>query len=272
MLKVRRWLREFEVGTLQRRNSEGVGLVVLDPLAQTSQKPDKYITLFEVTENQLGEFRAETVLRLLGVPDQFARAEIEGAVDAYCRAAGIDPEVEWLNAQRGEAGLSCRVSTYAALRETYAGRDIPYEELLGTTEWLLKRAAILERDGLRCVSCSSAFAANGSRLVLQVHHRYYVREWPPWEYPDEALATLCLGCHLALHEKELVPVFQVVGGKLVKVNRRPCIRCLGAGFFPQYLHVEGGICFRCRGARFDVEICDAGTSQAGPPSVPTSDR
>lgn len=29
----------------------------------------------------------------------------------------------------------------------------------------------------------------------------------------------------------------------------PCSRCGGSGYFPQYSHIEGGICFKCRGKK-----------------------
>jgi hypothetical protein len=261
MRKVKRRHREFQVGTLKRRESETLGLVVLDPMRQQTGVGEAYISLYELAEDRVSDFRAEVVLSLLGSPDEFPITEIEQAVDAYCRMSGVDPEAEWFESQREEAGLSPRISGYAALTERYGDGDIPYEAILSTREWLDRRAVILDRDGRRCVDCGSATAADGSRLILQVHHRFYIRGSLPWEYPDEALATLCLACHRGLHEKEQVLVYDIVDGKLVRINWRPCIRCLGAGFFPQYDHIEGGVCFRCRGARFDIEVFDETTGQ-----------
>lgn len=31
--------------------------------------------------------------------------------------------------------------------------------------------------------------------MLQVHHLWYNTEWMPWDYPDDALITLCDLCH-----------------------------------------------------------------------------
>lgn len=43
-------------------------------------------------------------------------------------------------------------------------------------------------------------------------------------------------------------------GQEIRINRMvlktytvTCSRCLGRGHLPQYNHVEGGICFKCRG-------------------------
>jgi hypothetical protein len=259
MLKVMRRQREFQVGTLKRPDSDALGLVVLDPRRQPERVGKGYIALYELADNRISDFRAEVVLKLLGSPDQFARSEIENAVDAYCQVSGIDPEAEWLDSQRQDAGLSFPITGYAALREQFGGNEIPYEALLSTSEWLERRASILCRDGRLCVECGSGVAADGSRLIVQVHHTYYVRGWLPWDYPDEALATLCLACHRALHEKQSVFTYDLINGKLVRVNCWACIRCLGAGFFPQYMHIEEGVCFRCRGARFDPEIVGVGT-------------
>jgi hypothetical protein len=215
MLTVKRRHREFRVGTLKRRDSEEVGLVVIDASRLMASTRRARIPVYECAEGRIGEFRAKVVLKLIGSPDQFSQTEIEQAVDAYCRAAGIDPEAEWLErqaewleSQRKEAGLAgvtSQVSSYTALNERYGDQKIPYHELLSTPEWLERRAAILDRDGRRCVQCNSASAADGSRLILQVHHRYYVRAWLPWAYPADALTTLCVACHEELHKKGDVP-------------------------------------------------------------------
>jgi hypothetical protein len=34
----------------------------------------------------------------------------------------------------------------------------------------------------------------------------------------------------------------------------PCARCHGAGGFPEYRHVQNGVCFRCHGSRYDEFI------------------
>lgn len=75
--------------------------------------------------------------------------------------------------------------------------DFSYSDLLKTQEWKDKRQKILERDGYRCRYCSST-------VGLQVHHKYYsvypngVRAYP-WNYPDDALITLCDICHKKVH-------------------------------------------------------------------------
>jgi len=83
---------------------------------------------------------------------------------------------------------------------------------------------------------------------LHVHHKYYQEETFPWDYPDEALITLCWRCHKKLHEEEKIEWFTKNGNP--KGYLKPCDRCYGAGYFPQYVHIQNGICFKCRGAKY----------------------
>ncbi len=86
---------------------------------------------------------------------------------------------------------------------------------------------------------------------LHVHHTYYQHNKMPWEYPDESLQTLCINCHIQLHKEQTIPVLDENGVNIGEYHY--CDRCSGAGWFPQYLHVEEGICFKCKGARY-VEL------------------
>lgn len=83
---------------------------------------------------------------------------------------------------------------------------------------------------------------------LHVHHTYYQDERLPWDYPSESLKTFCYKCHETLHKNEQIPRYDK-SGKLIG-NLTPCPKCSGAGWFPQYKHVENGICFDCQGARY----------------------
>ena len=78
--------------------------------------------------------------------------------------------------------------------------------------------------------------------VLHVHHRYYREGWYPWEYPDDALTTLCWKCHETLHNNVTVKYLDKDGNE--KSGLTPCSRCYGAGWFPEYKHIEAGVCFR----------------------------
>ncbi len=88
-------------------------------------------------------------------------------------------------------------------------------------------------------------------VVMHVHHKFYIMEKLPWEYEDDALLTLCNWCHWELHEKTVIPVYTVQNGELNQLDYHPCFRCHGAGVLPEYSHVESGVCFRCRGTRYE---------------------
>jgi 5-methylcytosine-specific restriction endonuclease McrA len=86
---------------------------------------------------------------------------------------------------------------------------------------------------------------------LHVHHKYYQLGLLAWEYPDEALITLCWDCHEQLHKNQHIPVLNADGMEISKLTY--CDRCFGAGYFPEYHHVQAGICFKCAGAKY-VEL------------------
>lgn len=64
-----------------------------------------------------------------------------------------------------------------------------YSEKLRDPRWQRKRLEIFQRDSFACRSCGS------TSMELQVHHRFYLRGLEPWEYDNDALATLCRPCH-----------------------------------------------------------------------------
>ena len=84
-------------------------------------------------------------------------------------------------------------------------QDLSYEDLLKTEEWREKREKILNRDNNKCVYC-------GKTHNLQVHHKYYSK-YPngfrvyPWNYPDDALITLCDECHKKVHSKKKIKTY-----------------------------------------------------------------
>lgn len=80
-----------------------------------------------------------------------------------------------------------------------------YDSLLKTNEWRNKREKILYRDGYKCRWC-------GSMFDLNVHHKYY-SAYPnevlvkPWDYPDDALITLCKDCHKKAHQNKKIKIY-----------------------------------------------------------------
>ena len=64
-----------------------------------------------------------------------------------------------------------------------------YQEKLKDPRWQKKRLAIMERDEWTCQECRN------NKSQLHVHHKFYIKGNDPWDYPDEALTTLCGESH-----------------------------------------------------------------------------
>ncbi|MDZ7808793.1 MAG: hypothetical protein U5K71_17040 [Gracilimonas sp.] len=75
------------------------------------------------------------------------------------------------------------------------------------------------------------------------------------EYSDDALITVCSECHQKIHEAENI-AFYADDSMTEELLMMPCYRCNGVGEFPEYKHVQNGICFRCGGAKFEQLIRD----------------
>jgi len=172
--------------------------------------------------------------------------------------------------------------------------SIPYFELIQTREWYDKRERIVIRDKHKCTICGKSATVDHTHVdpetgvrtypmftddypstqnekgdwieseipiidyldkpySLHVHHKFYILDRQPWEYLDDDLITFCNWCHWKFHEANVVPVFRT-GRDKMQVNMTPCSRCNGAGWFPEYEYVQNGICFKCKGARFEELI------------------
>ncbi len=88
-------------------------------------------------------------------------------------------------------------------------------------------------------------------IIMQVHHKVYFRGRLPWDYDKIYLVTLCDRCHFHYHQKYKVKVYDDFNQEL---DYHTCERCNGAGWFPEYSHVQQGICFLCLGNRFTSPI------------------
>lgn len=88
---------------------------------------------------------------------------------------------------------------------------------------------------------------------LQVHHKYYIKNNHPWNYPDEALISVCASCHQKIHDTEDIPVYSSEL-KDVKLTLTKCSRCNGSGHLKEYNYHLNGICFKCNGNEFEENI------------------
>jgi hypothetical protein len=63
-------------------------------------------------------------------------------------------------------------------------------------DWAVFRKEIIELDGGVCKKCNRS---ESDGVILQVHHKEYIRGKLPWEYPYQMCETLCKGCHAEEH-------------------------------------------------------------------------
>ena len=175
--------------------------------------------------------------------------------------------------------------TLQDLIEQKAKEQITYSDLLQTDEWKTRRTEILKLNDFYCTKCGlsethwhdgklisfdkSKYVDNvfkGERITadvpfesdkniyLHVHHKLYVLGRLPWDYTNEELTTLCNWCHWELHENEQIKVYHQTDLGLEETILTVCSRCNGAGVFPEYSHIQAGICFKCNGARYEELI------------------
>lgn len=74
-----------------------------------------------------------------------------------------------------------------------------YLEKLKDPRWKSKALKIKERDDWTCQKNFETW------LPLHVHHKGYLPNREPWEYPDHFLVTLCNSCHPAVHDFHHLP-------------------------------------------------------------------
>ncbi|KFF11162.1 hypothetical protein [Flavobacterium hydatis] len=87
-------------------------------------------------------------------------------------------------------------------------------------------------------------------IFLHVHHKYYIKNRLPWDYPSEALISLCKNCHQKIHDTENIPVY-LNDLMQTELSLKKCNRCNGSGYIPQYHYYMDGICFECNGNEYE---------------------
>jgi hypothetical protein len=161
---------------------------------------------------------------------------------------------------------------------------IPYLDLLETKEWFEKRNEIIERDDHKCSICGNrktegwnknpdgsfryywvefeiidgnstiVFHHTDRKIWIHVHHKFYIKNFLPWQYASQDLISYCNWCHFEFHKENKVKIFELISGELHELNYSTCRRCNGAGWFPEYRKIQNGVCFRCHGLKYEELI------------------
>lgn len=78
----------------------------------------------------------------------------------------------------------------SALIPNYSSRD------LKDRRWKDLRHRLAQECEWKCETCDKETSH------LQIHHTEYVEGRQAWEYEDETLMVLCIGCHVKMHWQE----------------------------------------------------------------------
>ena len=70
-----------------------------------------------------------------------------------------------------------------------------YSDKLNDPRWLKRKSEIVTRDDFKCQFWHKHHGP------FSVHHKYYEYGRDPWDYPDEALITVCQKCHDKLNDR-----------------------------------------------------------------------
>jgi hypothetical protein len=68
-------------------------------------------------------------------------------------------------------------------------------KLYGKNQWKEFQQSVIELDGNKCTVCGR----EKGEVILQVHHKKYIKRRKPWEYATSDCVTLCKGCHATEH-------------------------------------------------------------------------
>ncbi len=154
--------------------------------------------------------------------------------------------------------------------------DLTYADLLSTIEWREFRSKIINRDNGKCLKCGErnnqlawwidgpfeVFARladdvekkylrediilSSEHIILNVHHKYYIKGKYPWEYEQDSLMTGCSMCHTKIHDTEEILIYENENLENPKIVTK-CNKCKGTGYLNEYQYHMNGICFGCNG-------------------------
>lgn len=84
-----------------------------------------------------------------------------------------------------------------------------YQEKLTDPRWQKKRLEIMHRDSFTCQLCGD------TETTLNVHHKKYLANTEPWDYPNDNFQTLCKHCHQCAEQAKKYGDELIITGKKV---------------------------------------------------------
>jgi hypothetical protein len=74
------------------------------------------------------------------------------------------------------------------------------------TRWLRFTLGLKEKHNNRCQKCGKRTDRENYRWIV-VHHKYYLEDRDPWDYPEDACQVICNYCHNAI-DHDSIPRYQ----------------------------------------------------------------
>lgn len=99
-------------------------------------------------------------------------------------------------------------------------------------EWFKFKEKIFELDNYTCVKCNRSRKKDG--IILQVHHKEYIKDKKPWEYDINFCETLCKCCHAEEHGK-IMPQSGWIYDECIDLGE-PCDICERCNSEIRYAH------------------------------------
>ena len=175
------------------------------------------------------------------------------------------------------------IEKFNILKKMFKDYKINYFTLIHLDDWEFKSDKILIRDLFCCTKCKAVWNPNIIRqkyengvcfrkikdkwvneseykewldkmkkkpkVVVKVYHKYFQINKLLWDYPDDALETLCDKCHFEKIKQNKIEIRDENMNLVKKINI--CYKCNGTGFIEKYDYINGGECFDCKGNGYD---------------------
>jgi hypothetical protein len=189
----------------------------------------KYAPFEEIKNNYIGT-KIPYVVKLTTIEWKLKRDIVSNRENNICEICGEKCMDDWL--LKTENGFAKEVpATYEFIIE-----DKEHYDLSGEIDFIypIETIRLIEQKQVR---------------ISNVHHKYYVLEKEPWEYPNEDLMLLCHHCHKTIHQNQQIKIYKDFSKNEWDIVR-PCQKCCGTGYLWEYSYWQGGICFDCNGKRF----------------------
>ncbi len=160
---------------------------------------------------------------------------------------------------------------------------INFKTLLFFDEWEFKSDEILKKNKYCCPKCKAIWNPNRIRqkcengvcfskikdkwlneseykewknemknfptVDVKVYPIYFQMNKLPWDYPDNALETMCDKCHFEKIKQNKIEIRDENMNLVKKINI--CYKCNGTGFIEKYDYINSGKCFDCKGNGYD---------------------